>query len=271
MKMTSNRPRPALQIRALVLKCFRSTCWSLSDVLESGSSGIVLTGDCKTQSRTSQLPGPVTKFPAKAQRRKESQIVAVFSLRLCAFAREIFCRVSASDHLLCSETVDAQKRPSHDLVPNPGEVRIEAESSTPASWSFRNAYAGALGMAERIEDFRSHGRFRSGCEVKKIATGEFRSELDATKISYRVKLSKPASAIVPHVSWLVGDHGFLMFADLVPQDHQRVSFDLSLPPGWTWESSVSRMRTAIPGVGAAKGGIFHWSVRSRKRSSTLTG
>ena len=58
------------------------------------------------------------------------------------------------------------------------EVRIEAHSSTPAdSWSFRNAYAGVLGIAERITDFRAATSSEQDAGAKKIATGEFRSEL----------------------------------------------------------------------------------------------
>src|SRR5215208_6956514 len=38
-------------------------------------------------------------------------------------------------------------------VPASGELRVEAELTTPQrSWSFRNAYAGILGIAERIEN-----------------------------------------------------------------------------------------------------------------------
>src|SRR5215207_11197544 len=36
-----------------------------------------------------------------------------------------------------------------------GALRVEAELSIPQrSWSFRNAYAGVLGIAERVEDVR---------------------------------------------------------------------------------------------------------------------
>ena len=85
----------------------------------------------------------------------------------------------------------------------PGEVRIEVRSSTPAStWSFRNAYAGVLGIADRVEDFRTATSSEQDAGAKKIAMGEFRSELDADKISYRVNLSQPTPADVSHVSWI---------------------------------------------------------------------
>ena len=103
------------------------------------------------------------------------------------------------------------------------------------SWSFRNAYAGVLGMAERVDNFSATAATDS--RAKKIATGEFRSELDATKITYTVKLSDPRPADVPYVSWLASDRGFLMFLDLLPEDLKNVSAVFTLPAGWTVESS----------------------------------
>ena len=75
--------------------------------------------------------------------------------------------------------------------------------------------------------------------VKNIAVGEFRANLDVTKISYSVKLSTPVSNGQSHVSWLADDRGYLMFADLVPLDLASFSVRFDLPPGWTVESSIA--------------------------------
>jgi hypothetical protein len=114
-----------------------------------------------------------------------------------------------------------------------GEVRIEAQSTTPAdSWSFRNAYAGILGIAERIGDFRATTASEQDAGAKKIATGEFRSEQPATKISYRVDVSKPNAADVSHVSWIGRDYGLLMLGDLLPRDFSNVTVRFDLPGNW---------------------------------------
>ena len=105
-------------------------------------------------------------------------------------------------------------------VAEAGQVRVEAESSSTRSWSFRNAYAGVLGIAERVENFQAFSNSGGDPQLRKSATGEFRSELDATRISYNVKLSQPTSGDVSHTSWLVGERGFLMFADLLPLDFE---------------------------------------------------
>jgi hypothetical protein len=177
----------------------------------------------------------VTKFPAKAQRRKVSFWFS-FSLRLCAFAGNAF-------FLLCLSVVGAKGNvPSRVTIsiPAPGQVKVEAELPQTRSWSFRNAYAGVLGIAERVEQFRATGDSGQDVGVRKSAAGEFRSELDATRISYIVRLSEPRPAEVSHVSWLVGDRGFLMFADLVPLDIESLSAEFILPAGWTVESSILR-------------------------------
>lgn len=125
-------------------------------------------------------------------------------------------------------------------MPLPGKVQIESQSSTLAnSWSFRNAYAGILGIAERIDDFRATTASGQDAGGKKIATGEFRSDLPASKISYRVDVSKPTAADVSHVSWIVGDYGLLMLADLLPQDFTSVSIRFELPGDWRVDGANS--------------------------------
>ena len=76
--------------------------------------------------------------------------------------------------------------------------------------------------------------------VKKSASGEYRSERDATHIAYTVDLSHAGVAEVPHLSWLESARGFLMFADLIPRDLETLSAGFKLPAGWTIESSLSR-------------------------------
>src|SRR5262245_19506351 len=74
---------------------------------------------------------------------------------------------------------------------NLGQINVDAALSTAMrSWSFRNAYVGVLGIAERIDDFRATSDSGQDARAKKIATGEFRSDLDATRITYKVRVSE---------------------------------------------------------------------------------
>ena len=171
----------------------------------------------------------MTKFHAKAPRRKDIR-KGIFrcisslriSLRLCAFAG-----------VLCVAAFDAQAKATVTIsVAATGQVKVEAKlSAATRSWSFRNAYAGALGFAERVNDFRAVTASGQDAGATKIASGEFRSERDATRIAYTVDLSSATAADVPHISWLTGGRGFLMFADLIPRDIENVSAQFQLPSG----------------------------------------
>jgi hypothetical protein len=144
--------------------------------------------------------------------------------------------------LLSSNFVGAQTNRVTISVSNQGQVKVDAKLSAPVrSWSFRNAYAGVLGIAERVGDFRAITSSGQDAGARKIATGEFRSDLDATTITYEVKVSEITAASVSHVSWLTSDYGVLMLADLLPQDFTNFSIDFGLPAGWQVETPNTRL------------------------------
>ena len=126
-------------------------------------------------------------------------------------------------------------------------------------------------MAERVEDFRATEAAGQDARVKKSAAGEFRSELDATKITYTVKLSEPRATDVPHVSWLAVDRGFVMFADLIPQDIETLSAQFKLPTGWIVESSIVSDSNARYTVAEPQKAVFLVGRLLRKSSTTIDG
>ena len=165
-----------------------------------GSGGIVLTAARKTQS-------------------------SIVILSLCAV---FIC--------LTSFTVRAQSLTRVRITINsPHEIAIEANLAVPSrSWSFRNAYAGALDIAERIDGFRANGAL-----ARKLAVGEFRSEQNAGTIDYLVRVRRPLPAHAAQLTWLADDHGFLMFADLLPQAIEAFTVEFVLPSGWKIHSSLA--------------------------------
>ena len=176
---------------------------------------------------------------------------------------------------MCFGIVRAQEKKRTQAtisIPTAGQLRVEADLSGPArSWSFRNAYASALGLAERVEDFRAFGESGQDAQVKKSAVGEFRSELDATRITYTVKLSNPRKEHVPHVSWLEGDRGILMFSDLLPTDIESLSCKFILPAGWNVESAVTPSASGQYEVTDPLKAVFLVGSLLRKRSSQVDG
>ena len=157
-------------------------------------------------------------------------------------------------------------------ISSPPEIKIRIESvSLGREWSFRNAYAGVLGLAERVEQFRAFGPDGTDLNAKKIATGEFRSNGAAGTIEYVVKLPPPGAADVAHVSWIAGDSGFLMLADLLPQQLTDVSVAFSLPSGWTAQSTGETDKQGRFGVVAPEKAIFFVGRAVRQQRKTVDG
>ncbi|MGB9181499.1 MAG: hypothetical protein WCB68_19880 [Pyrinomonadaceae bacterium] len=105
------------------------------------------------------------------------------------------------------------------LSTSPARVRVEGASATGEKvWSFRNAYAGILGLGERIESLSLRDQKGASVVVKRIAPGEYEAASDAAQFSYEVKLDPPARlSDAAFVSWLTGERGFLLLGDLLPQ------------------------------------------------------
>ncbi len=116
-------------------------------------------------------------------------------------------------------------------------VRIAITSNTKSKeWSFRNSYAGALGLGERIEELSSRGT-----NIRKLASGEFQSEQAINEVHYAVRLDQVRPGDLAHVSWLSSDDGFLMLADLLPEMVLRqtaIRLRFQLPGGWSVLTSV---------------------------------
>jgi hypothetical protein len=177
--------------------------------------------------------------------------------------------------LLCTGVVQGNQNSRTRIVISvltPGEVRVEAELLSPGrSWSFRNAYAGVLGIAERVDAFRATDDTGQDVQVKKIATGEFRSDRDANRISYAIKLTAPDAGAVSHVSWLAADQGFLMFADLLPVDIESATAEFKLPSGWNIESSLTPDANGRYEVSAPPKTVFFIGRSIRKTSKSVDG
>jgi len=153
-----------------------------------------------------------------------------------------------------------------------GLIRVEVELPTPdRSWSFRNAYASALGLAERVGEFQAFTESGKDARAKKSATGDFRSEIDASRILYFVRLSNPRASDLPHTSWLADDRGILMFADLLPVDVVSASAVFGLPTGWAVESSITPDRDGRYEVLTPEKAVFIIGRQPHKASKSVGG
>ena len=116
----------------------------------------------------------------------------------------------------------------------PPRVKIQGRRDAPATaWSFRNAHAGMLGLAERIENFSLADERESAVPARKLAAGEYEAARPATRFAYEVRLDPPADNNgAAHTSWLTPTHGLLMTGDLLPLPHGRALLNLIPPRGW---------------------------------------
>jgi predicted metalloprotease with PDZ domain len=124
-------------------------------------------------------------------------------------------------------------------------VKIEARLPGPTNTlSFRNTYAGVLGLGERIETVEGIRDNGERVLVPRLAPGEFQSAEEFSRFIYEMNLAGPLRpADLSHVSSLNADRGVFMMADLLPQSPLRSSFKSALisvdvPSGWTVATNV---------------------------------
>src|ERR1043165_5505851 len=75
------------------------------------------------------------------------------------------------------------------LSARPARGRREAGATV---WSFRDSYAGAVGLAGRIENLSLADEGGAAVSFRRLAPGEFTSAKAATRFSYEMKLEPPS-------------------------------------------------------------------------------
>lgn len=127
----------------------------------------------------------------------------------------------------------------------PARIRIEVEvPSTTNRLSFRNSYAGVVGLGERFENIEGVKGNGEGVTFRKLAPGEFESAEEFTRFKYEVNLIPPSRpAQMSHVSWINREHGLLLLADLLPHSTEgfpATLITLDVPAGWTVASNTKK-------------------------------
>jgi Peptidase M61 N-terminal domain len=126
----------------------------------------------------------------------------------------------------------------------PGRLLMQGSGSPRQTWSFRDSYAGVLGLGNRVRGFQLFDANGKQIAVRRIAPGQFESSEPATNFKYEIELtptSRPSDAAF--TSWLALDRGMLMLGDVLPespsQRPETVSVRLVMPSGWTAYASDS--------------------------------
>jgi predicted metalloprotease with PDZ domain len=130
----------------------------------------------------------------------------------------------------------------------PAKLRIELTlPGQTKTLSFRNTYAGVIGLGERIDAVEASNSNGEHIVVKKLAPGEFKASDSFSRVSYDVNVTEPARpAQMSHVTWLRQDQGLLMLSDLLPQPTETAGrfastvISLEAPAGWKVTSNLKR-------------------------------
>lgn len=119
----------------------------------------------------------------------------------------------------------------------PPRVKITGQLKEGRSdWSFRNTYAGVDGLAERIENLDFKDKDGNKVIFKKLVSGEYQTESNATKFSYELKLEPPVdTSDSAFVSWLTKERGLLLLGDMLPlssNEEKTIRVKFILPDKW---------------------------------------
>lgn len=160
----------------------------------------------------------------------------------------------------------------------PARVRIVGERSTPTrAWSFRNVYASAMNLGERIEKLTLADTNGSDVPARKLAPGEFEAATAATRFVYELKLDAPLfEGDAAHVSWLTNERGFLMMGDLLPlaaseKEGMKTNATLRfvLPATWTIAANVKAGSDGAFQVADAEAAIFFTGQNLREKRQRI--
>lgn len=155
----------------------------------------------------------------------------------------------------------------------PPRVRIEAEQTKGTKvWSFRNAYAGIIGLGERVENLSLYDAQGLEVAARKLAAGEYEAAREATKVRYELKLDPPRETNeTAHVSWLTPARGMLMAGDLLPLPLARVKMSLTLPERWKVATLETRNSGGLYEIESAESSIFFVGADLRETQTNVRG
>jgi len=181
---------------------------------------------------------------------------------------------------VCAPVVVAAQQVSVQIALNPESNRAAVEVNGPStgSWSFRDSYAGVLGLGKRIEGFSALDESGAELSTRKLAPGQFEAGRAASHFRYEVNLTPPLSGPdSARVSWLNNRRGLLMLADLLPvfssKGNQNVVANVRfrLPDGWKAYSNAAETSQSGSVISAIDQTVFAVGNQLRTLAKTESG
>lgn len=192
-----------------------------------------------------QQQSEILIIDASAARRRER--TGNFVLVLCAL---LLTMVSAKAQTSVRVSVG---------VPQANYARVEGVCETGEKiWSFRNDYAGVLGLTARIENFSLQDENDANINFQQLAPGEFETPRAAKKFRYDLKLDAPPIATdAPFISWLNATRGILQLGDMLPRAlHGRIKIRFTSPAKWRVVSAETQAADESFTLSDAESAVF---------------
>lgn len=113
---------------------------------------------------------------------------------------------------------------------------LENKNLIEKNWSFLQNYADAKNLGKKVTDLQLFDDSQNEINYKKFADGEFVSEQNAQRFSYKLDISVLQNATSnAHISWANKSQGILMLNDLFPKlngDKTSAKITFELPNDW---------------------------------------
>jgi M61 glycyl aminopeptidase len=208
-----------------------------------------------------QLVSEKVEAPRLVNKRSTRSVEGTDKRRAFVSARDCRRLCAVFLFLLCVGASASARSPDVKITivsASPARVRVEGrrEAGTTA-WSFRDSYAGAVGLAGRIENLSLSDESGAAVPVRQLAPGEFTSAKAATRFSYEMRLDPPAFVSdASHISWLAADRGLLMPGDILPLPFAGARDELVLATGWSVSTVESKNADGTFDVADAERSVF---------------
>src|SRR5256886_14623333 len=121
-------------------------------------------------------------------------------------------------------------------------IVVEAECAPTSVWSFRDSYAGIVGLGNRVRSLKAFAASGAEVTVRQIAPGQYESSAAAVRFVYELNTVPPLNPIdASRISWVNEQRGLLMLRDVLPTStakpqtsgsRQALRITLNLPQGW---------------------------------------
>src|SRR5205823_13809585 len=95
-------------------------------------------------------------------------------------------------------------------------ILVEAECAPTSVWSFRDSYAGIVGLGSRVRSLKAFAASGAEVTVRQIAPGQFESSAAAVRFVYELNTAPPLNPIdASRISWVNEQRGLLMLRDVL--------------------------------------------------------